>query len=373
MLSKVKDPVTIKLNDGIWLHDPEIKIIADLLIDMRLVGGCVRDYLIFGGLSDDIDIATPLLPEEVSRRLSVKFQVIPTGIKHGTVTAIGKNKKYEITTLRKDTKTFGRHAEVEFMADWYEDSARRDFTMNALFADMQGNVIDFHGGLKDIENRIVRFIGDPEKRIQEDYLRIMRFFRFSARYSEILEDNGLKACWKFMENLKTISDERITQEWVKIIETDKFWEIMPDMLPIMQSIGFETSIWQYIKNRKQLSSLGIIAMFWRAESKLRLSNEQMKYVQNLQKLPFRNIRDIKIMHQKYGSQFAMDKMILSNKIKEYEALPEFPLSGRDLKVIGFQDGPKLGMALSKIYKIWVRKNGDCTKQECLELARRLKL
>ena len=151
---------------------------------VRFVGGCVRKS-ISGDNIDDIDLATILKPDEIKKKLNKEnIKVIDTGISHGTVTAIINKKKFEITTLRKDLSTDGRHAEVTFTSDWKEDALRRDFTINAIYADIQGRIFDPLNGISDLQKGIVKFIGTPDERIQEDYLRILRYFRFFTQYSK---------------------------------------------------------------------------------------------------------------------------------------------------------------------------------------------
>ena len=181
-----------------WLNAPETaRLFAALTAgggEARFVGGCVRNALI-GAPVADLDIATDIVPDEVVRRLEAAgIAAVPTGIAHGTVTAIVDHKPFEITTLRRDVSTDGRRATVAFTTDWREDAARRDFTFNALYATAAGEVIDMTGGLADLEARQVRFIGEPAHRIAEDYLRILRFFRFHAWYGRgELDSSGLAA------------------------------------------------------------------------------------------------------------------------------------------------------------------------------------
>ena len=217
-------------------HEKDLQLIFNLLDDnARLVGGCVRDFILYGKLVYDIDIATPFLPDEIIARLSAKFKVVPTGIAHGTVTVFGKH-KYEITTLRKDEKTIdGRHAIVSFDATWQEDSSRRDFTINALYADSSGNIYDYHNGINDLENSLVKFINNPVKRIEEDYLRIMRFFRFAMRFGGY-DQISLDACINLCGNLKKISRERITSEWLNLLSGKYFWQLLPKMIMVLESI-----------------------------------------------------------------------------------------------------------------------------------------
>ena len=188
----------------------------------RFVGGCVRDSLL-GIPVKDIDIATALLPEDVMALLAKShIKTMPTGIKHGTVTAIIRRRSFEITTLRRDTVTDGRHAEVAYTDDWQEDAKRRDFTMNALYCDVWGNITDYWGGVQDAKEGRVRFIGEAAGRIEEDYLRILRFFRFSALYAKGEYDaKAIAACAHYADKIATLSGERIAAEMFKLLMADK--------------------------------------------------------------------------------------------------------------------------------------------------------
>ncbi|MEH3122279.1 MAG: CCA tRNA nucleotidyltransferase [Sphingomonas phyllosphaerae] len=184
----------------------------------RWVGGAVRDTLL-GLPVADIDLATQFAPEEVVRRLEAAgIKAVPTGIAHGTVTAVSDGTVVEVTTLRRDVATDGRHAVVAFSDDWREDAARRDFTMNALYADpLTGEIFDWFGGLDDLAARRVRFIGDPYRRIAEDHLRILRFFRFHARFGDAIDAEGLEACIARANDLMALSRERIAAELLKLL------------------------------------------------------------------------------------------------------------------------------------------------------------
>ena len=185
---------------------------------VRFVGGCVRKAL-RGEVIDDIDLATSLEPDEVRKKLINKnIRVIDVGLSHGTVAAILNNRKFEITTLRKDVSTDGRHADVEFMQDWELDASRRDFTINAIYADIEGRIFDPLNGVSDLKKGIIKFIGSPEERIQEDYLRILRYFRFFIEYSEFNNNQDIiKAIKKNINGLNKISNERIFDELKKIL------------------------------------------------------------------------------------------------------------------------------------------------------------
>lgn len=183
---------------------------------IRLVGGCVRD-LILKKLANDFDFATSLEPNEVIQLLeNNKIKAVPTGINYGTITAVINHKNFEITTLRKDNETDGRHLKAEFVNDYYLDAARRDFTINALYLDDQGQVYDYFNGIEDLRSKKVKFIGDATTRITEDYLRILRFFRFSCFYSKEFDQDGIKSCAQLKSNLRKLSNERVRVEIFKI-------------------------------------------------------------------------------------------------------------------------------------------------------------
>jgi tRNA nucleotidyltransferase/poly(A) polymerase len=205
-----------------WLGEKHLqKLLAALSRDgeqARVAGGAVRNALL-GQAVADVDIASTTLPQETARRAeAARFKPVPTGIEHGTVTVVAGGKPYEVTTLRADIETDGRRAKVSFGRDWKTDAERRDFTINALYAEADGTVIDLVGGVADIEARRLRFIGDAEARIREDYLRILRFFRFFAWYGDGRPDaEGLKACARLKDGLDRLSAERVWMELKKLL------------------------------------------------------------------------------------------------------------------------------------------------------------
>jgi tRNA nucleotidyltransferase/poly(A) polymerase len=205
-----------------WLADRNLQRLLAALSEggeeARIAGGAIRNAL-YGEAVSDIDIATTTPPEETMRRArEAGFKPVPTGIEHGTVTIVAGGRPFEVTTLRADIETFGRHAKVAFGRDWKADAERRDFTMNALYAEADGTVVDLVGGLADIESRTLRFIGDPEARIREDFLRILRFFRFFAWYGKGRPDaEGLKACARLKDGVKQLSAERVWSELKKLL------------------------------------------------------------------------------------------------------------------------------------------------------------
>nr|MDA3889890.1 CCA tRNA nucleotidyltransferase [Allgaiera sp.] len=209
---------------GAWLTRPETRAVCAALTGAGhralFVGGCVRNALL-GVAVADIDIATDAAPETVTILAeNAGLKAVPTGIDHGTITVVSGGIAHEVTTFRRDVETFGRHATVAFTADPAEDAARRDFTMNALYATPEGEVLDPLGGLPDLQARRLRFVGDPASRIREDYLRILRFFRFHAWYGdqqEGLDPEGIAACAENLDGLAGLSRERIGTEMRKLL------------------------------------------------------------------------------------------------------------------------------------------------------------
>lgn len=202
-----------------WSQKKDLQRLLAILQPAMIVGGAVRNALM-GLPTTDIDIATTHKPEdtfEIAKKNG--FKVFPTGMSHGTVTCV-KQEAYEVTTLRIDEKTDGRHAEVRFCESWQEDAERRDFTINALYATFDGKVYDCVGGQEDLRKSLLRFIGDPYKRISEDYLRILRFFRFYCIYCKNYDEASLQACYALASNLRSISRERCTSEFIKILKSD---------------------------------------------------------------------------------------------------------------------------------------------------------
>ncbi len=211
----------VRIAEAAWLREPLLSKLLSALDrggeEARVVGGAVRNALM-GEQVGEIDVATTALPDEVVRRVQgAGFRAVPTGIEHGTVTVVAEGRSFEVTTLRKDVETFGRHAKVAFGRDWTVDAERRDFTMNALSMSPDGRVHDPIGGIDDLKARRVRFIGDASRRIAEDYLRILRFFRFHAAYGEGEPDaDGLAACIAGRAGLDQLSRERIRMELLKL-------------------------------------------------------------------------------------------------------------------------------------------------------------
>jgi len=230
-------PKALTLASQAWLHDLDTrKVVAALMKgghNARFVGGCVRDALLNLPVRD-VDIATPERPKAVMALLrSAGIKALPTGLQHGTITAVTDSHHYEITTLRVDVETDGRRATVEFTEDWETDAERRDFTINALYADIDGTVHDYVGGLEDLKNGHVRFIGDPYKRIEEDALRILRFFRFHAWYGKgELDEAGLTACWNQARRIKELSGERLANELLLLLGAPNPGRVLKTMVDV---------------------------------------------------------------------------------------------------------------------------------------------
>jgi poly(A) polymerase len=344
----------------------------------RYVGGAVRDDLL-GLAVSDIDLATRIPPDEVIRRLEkAKIKAVPTGIDHGTVTAVSDGQPFEITTLRRDVSTDGRRATVAFTDDWKEDAARRDFTINALFADpVTGELFDYFGGLDDLQHRHIRFIGDPLQRIAEDHLRILRFFRFHARFDAGEPDEAaLDACTVRANDLMALSRERIADELLKLLD-------MPGPSSTVE-IMLERAILKPILPEIELSRLANLKSLIAAEReagvepnalrrlaallprdgaiandigvRLRLSNKARKRLgcaaeQELGSSP-------QALAYRLGGECAVDRLLLAGRIQEARELsgwhrPRLPISGGQLIKRGLAEGPIVARTLRTIDDRWV--------------------
>ncbi len=376
---------------------------------VRFVGGVVRNVLL-GVPIGDIDLATTLLPDQVIQKLTAaKIKFVPTGIDHGTVTAVIGGVGYEITTLRRDVETDGRRAVVAFTEDWAEDAARRDFTINALYADLDGNIYDPLGqGLADIEKRKVRFVGDEETRIQEDYLRILRFFRFHSAYGKGAPDQkGLAASAKFAPQIKTLSRERITQEFTKILmgqSPQKILKVMQDhkILPDILGENFDPDrIGLELKIEKILSDVDKDVFFCvrlfialglsfkengKYSNQLILNKKQLSILNDLVKIKIdtKRLQSQEMMKLLYFYSWnsVVAALILSAIIenispavfkKTWEIFkdtkrPVFPISGKDLLALGYSQGIEMGKKLKALEKKWINSEFAYTRTELLSFA-----
>ncbi len=260
--------------------------------EVRYVGGCIRK-IIKKEEVDDIDLATNLIPTEVCNALKKNnINFYETGIDHGTITAIIGDQKYEITTLRKDVSTDGRHAKVEFSLDWRDDSNRRDFSINAIYSDKDGNLFDPHNGKKDLESGTVKFIGDPEERIQEDYLRILRYLRFFLNYSNNKHELEIfKSIKRNIGGISKLSSERLVEEFKKLTKSDGFIKLFQDK----ESLELIEIIFPQLKNLQSLKKLNAYAQ------------------KNLSKIDFILLISILIIDGTDNADYFLYKFKISNK------------------------------------------------------------
>ncbi|NBT85460.1 MAG: CCA tRNA nucleotidyltransferase [Alphaproteobacteria bacterium] len=365
------------------LEIPEISHLFRLFheggAEVRLVGGCVRDALL-GIKTNDIDMAVNVVPEKAKEILeNADIKVIPTGIEHGTMTAVLHKIPFQITSLRQDWQTDGRHAKVIFGKDWLEDAKRRDFTINALSLDKDGVLYDPFEGRADLEKGIIRFIGNPATRIQEDYLRILRYYRFLAYYGkgEPKPIPELKECSK---GLASLSKERISQEFLKLLGAKN-----PLIsLTLMKKDGIFLSLFAedpslekiesiaHLENLLgiQISTIRRLYALFHDNNKLLLSNEQKKHLHCLNKALLET--DRRRIYYYFGEEITLDWALWSKDYKEnlswlnQQSELIFPLKGQDLLDKGVNAGRSLGVALKKTEDWWVSKDFAPNKQECLE-------
>jgi len=364
---------------------------------VRFVGGCVRKSLC-GEHIDDIDLATSLEPNEVKKKLDKNdVKVMDTGISYGTVTAIVNKKKFEITTLRKDVSTDGRHARVEFTRNWEQDASRRDFTINAIYADLDGRILDPLNGVSDLQNGKIKFIGSSEERIQEDYLRILRYFRFFAQYSETnCDQNTIQSIKKNIDGINKISKERIFDELKKILSLKNVYnlfknnqskEIILNIFPEFKYPERLDKISNLDQNlREKYDNFLILALLLVDQSnnheyfchKYKTSksienrlNNISKNLENLKNKQFYSEENIKKLIYLSDKYYVRDLLLFStcinSKIKtlnvkklldyaEVCKIPKFPISGDYLKKHGYESGAKLGKVLKSLEEKWIADN-----------------
>ncbi len=356
-----------------WMHREDLAaLVAALGVDnARYVGGAVRDTLL-GLPVKDIDMATTLLPEAVIERLGgAGIRSVPTGIEHGTVTAILPHGPVEITTLRHDVSTDGRRATVAFASDWREDAARRDFTINALYADpLTGEIFDWFGGKADLDTRRVRFIGDARQRIREDHLRILRYFRFQARFgSTPADEEAESACAELAATLKGLSRERVGMEMMNLLS-------LPDPAPTvrrMEELGVLAVILPEA-DPKALAALVEVehvrpdalrrlaallpaqpSLAEQVASRFRLSAAQKK------RLSLAAARDgepgePRALAYRLGREAALDRLLIAgtdtSALTDWE-IPAFPLKGGQIVARGVGAGPDVARILRRVEERWI--------------------
>ena len=344
----------------------------------RYVGGAVRDELL-SLPGSDVDLATRLLPVEVVERLQAAgIKAVPTGFDHGTVTAVSDGHPYEVTTLRRDVETFGRRATVSFTDDWREDAARRDFTINALMAyPISGELFDYFGGLEDLEARRVRFIGDPFERIAEDHLRILRFFRFHARFGRGDPDQAaLDACTARANDLMALSRERIADELLKLLAVDDPSPTVALMVkrgiltPVIPEIGGDCAAMLSALVAAEgkagiapdpLRRLAAIlprdpAIAGTVAIRLKLSNRARKRLCCAADADISG--DIRALAYAKGVECAADRLLLAGRASEARTLeswkpPRLPVRGGALIKRGLAEGPAVSRTLRLIEERWV--------------------
>ena len=371
------------------------------------VGGCVRKHLCHEEI-DDIDIATSLTTDQIKEKFKdTKINIIDTGIKHGTITLITNKLKLEITTLRKDIKTYGRHAEIAYTNNWHEDSERRDFTINSIYLDIDGKIFDPQSGISDLKNRNIKFIGDPQKRIEEDYLRIIRFIRFSIEYEGKIEPSTIEAIKLNLDGIKKISKERILNELLKILKLKNFIKLnsFKDLKPIFLLIFPE------FMNIERLNRLEFISGKTKFDEKILLSillidesnnfeyflhkynvSNNLKEDLNLMAINFKNfqsnkkffLKDLKKNIYLFGKNHlrAANVLYFSNnkkiKIKDYLDVlkkinqletPKFSFDGNFLIKKGMKEGALIGKTLKLIETEWLNNNFEISNDKVLKIIR----
>jgi poly(A) polymerase len=382
-----------------WLKEPRLQQVLAAIAaaggEARVAGGAVRNALM-GEKVTEVDLACSLPPDAMIAAFKSKGMAVHlTGIDHGTVTVVQHGAVFEITTLRHDVETDGRRAVVQYTDDWAGDAHRRDFTMNALYADAGGKIYDFTDGYADIVQRRVRFVGSPSARIKEDYLRILRFFRFHARYGKGGPDAaGLKACKQLKSGLKGLSAERLRQEMLKLLAAPGAVPTLKVMAKngILQQILPHTEDWRVIG---RLPPDGVMRLFALAKvplglkDRLRLSNAEAARIEALhvasELSPKLTAKEQRRLLYEFGAQAWSDAAHLScarSRAKEGDGAwrrlialptkwtpPAFPVKGRDLLKVGFVSGPELGAMLQELEDWWIASDFKPGKDELLERAK----
>jgi len=406
----VSEPPAL-LKDAAWLREGALARLLDVLgrdgEEARVVGGAVRNALL-GEPIREFDIATTAVPQEVIRRATAAgFRPVPTGIEHGTITVVIGSRPFEVTTLREDVETFGRHASVRFGRDWRADAQRRDFTMNALSAGADGVVFDYVGGLADLNARRVRFIGDANKRIAEDYLRILRFFRFHAAYGHGLPDAaGLAACIAARAGLGQLSRERVRMELLKLLlarhatpalaamaESGLLVPVLggvPDLAGFQNMAKVETAAGVQADAVQRLGALGarIADDAERLWQRLRLSNVEHERLASMAEAWWRispaNEKGARALLYRLGPERFIDRVLLAwarspatahdpawralAALPGHWTAPVFPLKAADFIKRGVPQGPALGAALHEAEVAWIAADFPADREAIAAIA-----
>jgi len=404
------------LGDAVWLKGGALaRLIALLDCDgeeARVVGGAVRNALMRLPVGE-IDVATSARPEEVMRRIDAAGgKAVPTGIEHGTITAVIEGHAFEVTTLREDVETFGRKARVAFGRDWSRDAKRRDFTINALSATRDGKVFDYVGGLADIAAHRVRFIGEAERRIEEDYLRILRFFRFQARFGKGAPDAaGLLACIRERAGLEALSRERVRMELLKLVVAPRATPALAVMLEsgilgmVLGGVPFIASFENMVKVEaalgvepdalRRLGALGVwvIEDTERLGERLRLANAESERLAALdlwwRVTPAADGQPVRALLYRLGPQAFRDRTLLAwarsqagaadaawrdlAMFPQHWIVPVFPLKAADFIARGVAAGPPLGAALRAAEEAWIAADFPADRAALDAIARKAQL
>jgi poly(A) polymerase len=364
-----------------WTRREDLARLVDVLgrDNLRWVGGAVRDTLL-GNAVKDIDAATRLKPDEVIARLTdAQIRTVPTGIDHGTVTALLPEGPVEITTLRKDVSTDGRRATVAFSDDWREDAARRDFTINALYADpVSGQLFDYFDGLRDLEERRVRFIGDPRERIREDHLRILRYYRFQARFGYTLDEEAERACAELAPMLKGLSRERVGWELQHLLAVadptatvQRMYQqgVLGVILPEAgdhEIVAFEKLVEAERAAALPPSPIRRLAALLPPDPKaaehvaarLRLSGAQKKRLGNAAGRGGQPDNPHALAYR-LGREGAIDRLLLFGEspaaIIDW-SIPRLPLKGGEIVARGVAAGPEVARILQAVENRWIEEN-----------------
>ena len=379
--------MTTRLPAQTWMIAPTTLSVMAALGEARFVGGAIRNTLL-GEPVTDVDIATPLTPDKVGARLTAAgIGYVPTGIEHGTLTAIVDGKPFEVTTLRRDIATDGRHAVVAFTEDWRQDAERRDFTMNALYAAADGELFDYVGGIADLKAGRVRFVGDAAQRIREDYLRILRLFRFHAWYGkDEIDAKALSAAAAEKGGIARLSGERIAKEMLRMLEAKNPGPV----LRAMESSGILAEVLPGEVNITRLEAAARIdaengfapdALFRLAAltpasalaERWRLSNDaraRLYDIAGAKIAPHLADREAKRLIYRLGARPFKDRVFLAwtegrESTAHWRALlkladqwqpPRFPLTGRDVMQAGVPEGPRVGQILGEIEEWWIEND-----------------
>jgi poly(A) polymerase len=383
-----------------WMTAPETRAVMQALsarqTDVRFVGGCVRDALL-GRRVTDVDIATPDEPARVIDKLKAAgIRSVPTGIEHGTVTAIVAHKPFEITTLRRDIETDGRRAVVAYTDDWQEDAARRDFTMNAIYCDADGTLYDPEAGLADIAARQVRFVGDPARRIEEDALRILRFYRFQARLEfRDVDGAGDAACKAAAAMLDGLSGERIAREMYKLLaarDPVQTLRIMLDgaILPHVVATDGDLDRLQGLCELEQeldlvdpVRRLGSLARDTDVAARWRLSNADRARLAALSPVPdgfgpAMTLKELRHVLYRRGGHSVIDWILLAwaedvsqiawrghlHAARTWQEVA-LPVKGQDVLDLGVKRGPRVGEIVRDLENWWIEGDFSASRDQCL--------